>query len=287
MWRPTNEPNLYIYYGDSLYMKCKAMTLCLISGLALGANTWADDTQLTGFDEDTMPALNEAESERSDWHFIAGGGVAQVPRYEGSNLSHEVLVPLLDASNGGFFVGTLRGIGYQFVNEHDLKVGVNIGGSPGRKESADPYLQGTGDIARTGEAGIFLHLRSDHSFMSSKVSAGTHGAHADLSGGFDFRTDVTDTLRIGAVVSWADAKYMQTYFGVSPDQSASSGFAAYDAAGSIQNYGLLTGWSHIFNRYWIGNLSFSSKRLSASARTSPLVQNDTSNRASIIALYLF
>jgi MipA family protein len=268
-------------------MKSRLMTLCMLTGCILAPTVWADDTQLTGFDEDTMPELAQPTAPDSEWHFIAGGVAAAVPRYEGANSTHGVVFPLFDASYGNFFAGDLRGIGYQFVKERNLQFGVRVGGAPGRKESVDARLIGTGDLQRSGELGLFLNTRNDIGYFKLKAGGGKRGSHAELGAGLDFRPAQRDTLRVGATVGWANAEYMQTYFGIDATQAASSGLPAYQAAGGIHNYALITSWTHVFDRHWLGSIALSQRHVAGSARNSPLVQSTSANIVSCVALYLF
>jgi outer membrane scaffolding protein for murein synthesis (MipA/OmpV family) len=263
------------------------MTLCVLSGWMIAQPVWADDVQVTGFDEDAMPELAQPEQARDEWHFIAGAGLASLPRYEGATQHHVRPVPLLEASNGGFFAGTLGGIGYRFVKERDLQFGVRIGAAPGRKESVDPHLAGMGDLKASGEAGLFLKAKFGQGYFNGKVSGGSRGSRAELGTGLDFRVSDADILRMGVSANWATANYMQTYFGVSAAQSATSGLPEYAAAGGIRNYGFGVSWSHIFSRHWLGNLAVADKRIAGSARNSPLAQSESSSSVSGVMIYLF
>ena len=268
-------------------MRSRLMTLCVLSGCMLAASVHADDTQLTGFDEDTLPEVAQPATRDSEWHFIAGGVAAAVPRYEGANSTRGILFPLFDASYGNFFAGDLRGIGYQFVKERNLQIGVRLGGAPGRKESADARLSGTGDLSRSGELGLFLNTRNDIGYLKFKAGGGKRGSHAELGAGLDFRPAPRDILRVGATVGWANAEYMQAYFGIDAAQAASSGLPTYQAAGGLHNYGFLTSWTHVFDRHWLGSVALSQRHVAGSARNSPLVQSTSANSVSCIALYLF
>ncbi len=268
-------------------MRSRLMTLCVLGGCMLAHSAWADDTQLTGYDEDTMPGYAAPALEGDEWHFRAGGVAAAVPRYEGAQSTRGVVFPLFDASYGKFFAGDLRGIGYQFVKERDLQFGVRLGAAPGRKESVDAHLAGTGDLGRSGEVGLFLKTRNDIGYFTAKAAGGKRGSHAELGAGLDFHVAPRDILRVGATVGWANADYMQAYFGVDATQAANSGLPAYQAAGGLHNYAVLTSWTHVFDRHWLGSVALSQRHVAGSARNSPLVTNTSANVASVVALYLF
>ena len=268
-------------------MKTTTRMIYLLSAMLLSLNARADDMQLTGLDENAIPQLARPQAPPAQWHFVVGAGLAYLPRFQGASQHRVRPIPLVEASNGGFFAGTLNGIGYRFASSPTLQYGMRIGAAPGRKESADAHLAGMGDLKIAGEAGLFLKAKFDRGYLSSKVSAGSRGARAELGTGVDIQASDTDFLRFGVSANWASAPYMQTYFGVSADQAISSGLPAYAAAGGLQNYGVVASWSHLFDRHWLGNLALSGKRLANSARNSPLVQSASSNSVSCVAIYLF
>jgi MipA family protein len=247
----------------------------------------ADDTQLTGFDEDTLPEYAASAPAGSAWHFIAGGVIAAVPRYEGAQSTRGVAFPLFDASYGKFFAGDLRGIGYQFVKERGLQFGVRLGAAPDRKENADAHLAGTGDLSPSGELGLFLKTRNDMGYFTFKAAGGKRGRHAEAGAGLDFRPAVRDILRAGVSVGWANADYMQTYFGIDAAQAAGSGLPLYQAAGGMHNYGVIASWTHVFDRHWLGSVALAQRHVAGSARNSPLVLATSHSVASCVAIYLF
>jgi outer membrane scaffolding protein for murein synthesis (MipA/OmpV family) len=247
----------------------------------------ADDTQLTGFNEDSVPEFAQSAESGSEWHFIAGGVASAVPRYEGTNSKHGVLFPLFDASYGNFFAGDLRGIGYQFVKERDLQFGIRLGAAPGRKESAESHLAGTGDLSRSGEVGLFLKAHNDIGYFTLRAGGGKRGSHAELGAGLDFRPAQRDTLRIGATAGWANAEFMQAYFGIDASQAGYSGLPVYQAAGGLHNYGLMTSWTHRFDQHWLGSFALSQRHVAGSARNSPLGIDASANVASCVVIYLF
>ena len=270
-------------------MKKKIWMFYLLTTFVLSFSAWADDMQLsvTGFEENSMPEFVRPEAANGNWRFIAGTGPAYIPHYEGASAYSARPIPLFEASNGNFFASILSGIGYHFVKSRTFQFGARIAGAPGRKESVDPRLAGMGDLHTSGEVGLFLKAKFDHIYFTSKVSGGRRGSRAELGGGFDFTASEADSLRLGIAANWASASYMQTYFGVTTEQAVTSSLAAYDAAGGIRSYGLVTSWTHVFNREWLSNLSLSAKRLAGSAINSPLVQTESSYSASYVVLYLF
>lgn len=86
------------------------------------------------------------------------------------------------------------------------------------------------------------------------------------------RLTLTPSLR----TSWADKDHMQSYFGVSQDQAATSVHSRFDAKSGIKSVsvGAELGWTISENWMFSGNLGFS--RLTGDAADSPLVKNEGS-----------
>ena len=145
-----------------------------------------------------------------------------------------------------------------------------------------------GNFKPAGELGLFVKVKFDNTYFIGNVMSGSRGRRAELGGGYDFALkDFSDYLRVGVNANWASADYMQAYFGVSTEQSVTSGLPAYDAAASIRSYALLSSWTHIFDKHWLSNLALVNKQLAGSALNSPLVQTKSAYSVSYVVLYLF
>ena len=220
------------------------------------------------------------------WEVSLGGGLSYAPRYEGAANDRLRFMPLFDASynNGKIFISPIRGIGYNFSDDRDVQYGVRINIGRGRYQNEDPRLYGMGDIRFAPEAGIFYNQRVGGYYLSSGVSSGENGTHAEAGSGYGFLLGTIDRLRIGVNFSWGDNKYSQRYFGVTASQAAASGyvFNAYDANAGMTDYALTSNWVHNFDKKWFSNTGLAVMKLVGSAELSPLTQRSTS--ASINAL---
>jgi outer membrane protein len=236
----------------------------------------------------TPPAssMGRVTSAAGVWKFSVGGGISYAPLYEGAASNHMRFIPLLEANynDGHVFVSVLRGIGYNFSETRGVQYGVRLTPGHRRKQSADPHLYGMGDIGFTPEVGLFLNRRFAPWYISGGITTGSHGTHAELGGGIGFPLSANDRLRIGANLNWGDAKYNQTYFGITPAQAAASGYAltAYDASAGVKDYALTVNWAHIYSKEWFSNAGLSSKWLAGSAKQSPLTQRRLIESANFI-----
>ncbi|OIR16897.1 MltA-interacting protein MipA [mine drainage metagenome] len=236
------------------------------------------------------PAAENVPTE-SAWKFSLGGGASYAPRYEGAANDRMRFMPLLEASykDGKAFISLLRGMGYNFSDERDTQYGVRLAPGYGRWQSDDPRLNGTGDIRFIPEAGLFFNRRFAPWYVSSGISTGSHGVHAELGAGINFPLSTADRLRLGTNLNWGDGRFNQTYFGVTPEQAAASGYVltTYNAGAGIKDYALTANWLHNYSREWFSNGGVSYKWLTGPALQSPLVQRRGMESVNFLVGYRF
>ena len=228
---------------------------------------------------------------RQGWSISLGGGISYAPSYEGSANNRRRFLPLLEASynNGKLFVSPTRGIGYNFSDSRDMQYGLRLALEHGRKQNVDARLFGMGDVSRTADLGAFINWRFAPGYLSSALSASSHGSHFELGGGINVPLSAADRLRLGANLNWGDSQYNQTYFGVTSAQAAASGntLTTYNASAGIKDYALTANWAHTFSKEWFSSTGLSHKRLTGSAQSSPLTMRRTTNSFNFLIGYRF
>lgn len=232
---------------------------------------------------------DEATVTENAWKIAVGGGLASVPRYEGASSNRLRFAPLLEISDGKFFAGTSRGIGYDFSDDKSLQYGARITLSPYRRQNVDARLNGMGDLGNAAEFGGFLNARFSPIYLTSSIASSSHGAHIELGGGYETALTAADKLRAGLELDWANGKYMQTYFGINASQAAASGgvLTAYNATSGVKDYALKLNWMHSYSKQWFSNLGATYKQLGSSAKNSPLTTRNSMNTLSFIVGYNF
>lgn len=230
-----------------------------------------------------------AHAKDDHWTFevAAGGGVA--PRYSGSGSEEYRATPSLSfdvTSPGGWFLGT-SGIGWgTSIGEH-TRVRAYVGASGIRKEKdsllgGSDFLRGMGDIdARPlvgvsagytlGEAvlsGSWQFTRKDEDKAENGLA--TQQIHLNLSMPlFDLAGGVVS----GSVsTDYGNRGYMQTWYGVSPEQAARTGFAEHKPKAGLVSAGVGLKWSHRVGRNGNWYISAEGTRLLGDAADSPIVQ---------------
>ena len=222
---------------------------------------------------DVVRNFGAAPGEDGRWigiAFVAGRA------YPGSNEARNLLLPQLEYQwSNGWFAGTSNGIGYNFSKNPALDYGVRITADLGRSESRSPALNGMGNIDASPEVGAFLNYSLSREFVltsSFRYGAGNDHNGALLLVGGTYSTAVAPNWRVGAGVSlnWANAAYMQSYFGVTDAQSATSGYAPYSPGAGLRDVRVSASATYIMSPRMVVTAGVSYDSLQAGARDSVL-----------------
>jgi outer membrane scaffolding protein for murein synthesis (MipA/OmpV family) len=213
--------------------------------------------------------------------------------YSGSDAPRADVKPTIEYQwANGWFVGTNRGVGYNFSKNPTLQYGLGLGYDLGRKESATGALAGMGSIDAKVEYGAFLNYAPDRHWRLSSVlryGSGDTGQGATANFGANYAIDIAPQwqLNVGVSTTWANASYMQSYFGVNAAQSLTSGHAEYSPASGIRDVGTGLNLSYQLtpNISVSGGLQASS--LVGAAKNSPIVTSPKSVSGSLSVGYAF
>lgn len=257
----------------------------LSCSVCLGAVLIGAFTTLVAFDaraqeSTTEPvALPGADSkDKDEWSARIGLGAGVAPTYEGSDEYEWVPLPTIAVTwRDRVFFGT-EGLGVNVIQNKHIRLGARLTYNRGRDQDDDESLRGLGDVDPTIEAGLF----GSYTYKGISLSADLRQDVASGHDGMTLRTALTITRPLaenltgtfGPSVTWADDNYMQSFFGVTPSQSARSGLAQYDAGSGIKNYGLNAKLTYDVNDSWIVTGIVRYTHLTGDAADSPIVQSD-------------
>jgi outer membrane scaffolding protein for murein synthesis (MipA/OmpV family) len=182
------------------------------------------------------------------------------------------------------FVTTGDGIGYNFLRGDHYQVGVAMAYDFGRKVKDDyTNLHGMGDISAAPVAKVFgswvlskkfpLILRADaRQFIGGAEGAvGDIGVYMPLPG-----SSKTFVMFAGPSMTFATDHYLQTLYGVSPQQSLASGHPIYDiphAGTSAAGVGFSA--TKFITQHWLLNMDAAINQIRGSPAHSPLVETRT------------
>lgn len=213
-------------------------------------------------------------SEPDGWQIRAGIALANMPVYEGADTRRWRLLPSVEVTGKSFQAGR-EGLNFTIGETEQLRFGVGAGFYFARKEADDEHLTGMGDVpfVPTLTSSITLGDRKLNAQMrlSHAVSSNVKGNELALTlrTGYPLKEGVLMTLM--ANVSVMDAPLMQTYFGVSPAQSARTGFAVQNRAGGVYKTGLGVGAIVRLDDGWALVPLLMTSRLRGQALESPIV----------------
>jgi MipA family protein len=244
------------------------------------------------------PLAAAAQMQVPDYNWL-GAGARTRPAYDGSAARETEPIPSVRYFGTPWFARTTQGIlegGARLEVMRDLHLGAQIAYEVGRKSSEAVFLasRSVPNISPGASAGV--HLEWDQQLgpvpitllaRARQLMDSDRGVQGDLR----FTAGVLGWGALSAALflqgTWASAKSNQSYYGVTPDVSASTGLPAYAPGGGLLYVtgGLLYGVD--LGKTWmiIGNLE--ARRLQGAAARSPLVEQPTSRYASASLAYKF
>ena len=230
-----------------------------------------------------------------EWDVTLGAGAALRPTFEGSDRSVVRPIPVLalrwrdtiSLGEGGLSV-TAHLKRFRFGGGLTFDAGRKDHSSGGIFESGDDRLKGLGTIKASPGFRVFASTRL--SLFNVEVSAVKY-----LNHGTTVNLGLSAPLPLGKKLfliphvraTWADNKEMQTYFGVTPVQSAASIFSPFSANSGFKDVQGGVNLIYRFNRHWFAGADIGVTQLMSSAAASPISFRDTNLTAMAMAGYRF
>ncbi|MFC4298431.1 MAG: MipA/OmpV family protein [Castellaniella sp.] len=224
-----------------------------------------------------------------------GLGVGIIPKYEGSEDYRALPVPLINYTNGHFFISPRAGLpsmGLKTDLTTDWSAGVFLGMALGRKASWSSRLDGTDDIDFHGVAGVYTEWRPGPFSIGAAYYQALHsgyGATAELRASYLAWKSGYDALRVGVSTQWANSDSMQTYFGVTEREAkASQGrLHPYSPSAGFKSASVFGTWNHQLSDSWSMNATLGVRTLLNHAGDSPIVEDKTGVFGSAGLMYSF
>ncbi|MFH0782791.1 MAG: MipA/OmpV family protein [Pseudomonadota bacterium] len=239
-------------------------------------------------------AAAEAETSKRPWDFEIGFGPSYKPDYSGSQDSSPHLLLWASGEYRTEHLGTFAldsgsltidpELRWNFLDGRDAAFGLLLGYREGRDDqepgllgsgTGSSRLQGMGTISAVVDAGVQGHVsvfgvplfaQVRRALNSEQGTLVILGAYLPLKLGSCFELVMLPTLTL------ADSDQMQAFYGVTPTQSAGSGFRAYEARSGWQSAALEMIGDWTISGGWHAICSVTYLHLLADAASSPLVQ---------------
>lgn len=144
------------------------------------------------------------------------------------------------------------------------------------KRDEDDVGAAVGDVGFTVEVGGFVEIIPSRNFrIRAELRRGLGGHKAwvgSLGADLIMRDDQNYMVSIGPRVRWADNRYNDRYFGVTPAVAGATGLAALDPDGGIYAVGGIANLTHRLGRNWGVQAYAGYDRLVGDAADSPIVR---------------
>lgn len=188
----------------------------------------------------------------------------------------------LSVSSGGGWASVrrddeIRGLGLELRRTDTLRVSLGLRIDSGRDESSSDALRGLGDVKRTIRAriGATWGFAPDWRLSGSWTVDAFHrggGNFVEAKLERDWRLAPRLELTAGSALTMGGPNYMQTYFGVTAEQSARSGYREYEPGTSLRDLQLFATLRADIGDDWVGLLGLGYNRVLGAAADSPLTQ---------------
>jgi outer membrane scaffolding protein for murein synthesis (MipA/OmpV family) len=236
---------------------------------------------------------------RPDWQLGVGGGSLISPVFEGSDDYALSLLPNLRLSyKDRFFASIPEGIGYAVIAQNGFKAGPLVkirfgrdedqGGSPFQITGNTDALLGLGDVGVAGEAGGFFDYTKGRwsTRLELRQGFGGHeGFIGELSVNYSGRANGF-IYRFGPRVRYTSADYVNTYFGVTAEQSLASGLPEFQGGSGFNSFGFGGSFIKPLKGNWslLGVAGYD--RLVGDIADAPLVEERGSSNQATVGLFL-
>jgi MipA family protein len=220
-----------------------------------------------------------------------GAVVISGQNYQGADKQSTSALPgIFLQTSYGLFADPLNGLGYSFEPIGNLQYGLRVNVDTGR--AVQSALPGFEKIKARLTPGVFANYTVDdkltlRSALRLGVGEGADGSLLHLGGSYKILQVGFFGVSVNASLKYADSNYLQTYFGVTPTQSAASGLKVYQPAAGFAaaKVGLTAGTPLSREIFVFANVSV--QRLMGDAANSPIVSKKTQPTAFIGGVYSF
>jgi MipA family protein len=174
-----------------------------------------------------------------------------------------------------------RGLDAELVRREGVRVNLALRVDQGRRESASSQLTGMGNIRATVRTRLALRWEPAPQWavsLASSVDSLGHGGgyFADTGVSRTFVIDAQQRVILGASVAAGGSRYMQTWYGVTEQQSAASGYPVYKPGTGLRDVATSATWRIEVNPQWAGFAALGATRLLGPAAGSPLTRQPNS-----------
>ncbi len=182
------------------------------------------------------------------------------------------------------------GASAELFSSDKLRAGIALRIDRGRNSSAVDGLEDLPDVAPTLRArGYVSYALTPNWTLATALSPDLlgRGGGAVMTADLGYRRSLTATSEwySGVGVNWADARYMNSYYGVSEETAAATGRTAYVPGAGVTGVRAAVGFTTALSSRWILFGGAGVTRLLGHASDSPLTQQQLASSVSLGLAY--
>lgn len=226
-----------------------------------------------------------------------GLGYGSGMKYSGSDERSSSVVPYFSLQYDSYFLDSAEGLGFTLDLNNGFYYTQALGYSSGRvdkdSDSRDgsDKLKGMGKIkqALTSSSTIGWSYNDALVFEANLTAPLTDSQGVTYRAGVKYRlwSDERDTLVVSTNANFGDARYNNTYYGVSREQSERTGFKKYKAGTGLYSVDANLAWTHSFNDNWWSYAEVNYTHLDKNVSKSDVVFKDNQTEFLFGVLYSF
>jgi outer membrane scaffolding protein for murein synthesis (MipA/OmpV family) len=247
----------------------------------------------------SIPALAQpGRPAPREWDIRAGAGVMMRSTFDGSDRYRARPLPYLAVNWRDTLTFDQTGLNAQ-LRRQNYRIGLGLTFDGGREEQNTGGIFASGDdrLLGMGDIDFALGVRASAAWqigpveLSAQVTKFTGAQNDGLLGraGLSMPMPLGQALMLipSISVGWADDRYMQTFFGVTPQQASRSVFTRFSAGSGFQDARAGVNLVYSFHRNWFANFNVGVTQLLGDSATSPISLSDTSLTGIAIVGYRF
>ena len=224
-----------------------------------------------------------------DDHLVLGLGAAIAPRYDGADEYRVRPFPVVDAQYGRFFARSGDGLGLNVWQSPQLTIGAGVNMMEGYRKSDVP--EGIGKLSDALGARLFVSTYAGGAVftlsVTQAITKSERGLIANARVAYPYSVSERFKVIPSISVNWANARYMNSYFGISAQQAARSGLSEYKPSSGFKDISLRIGFNYELTKTWSITGAAGIRRLMGDAADSPLVKRKSQAIGAIGVAYRF
>jgi outer membrane scaffolding protein for murein synthesis (MipA/OmpV family) len=230
-----------------------------------------------------------------EWSVLIGASTEFQPHYDGSSRYGFLSGPALDIRYRDIaFLSLGEGLGVNLLRDRNYRGGIALTYDLGREVSRRSARRGLDSIDPAPEVKAFF----EYVWLASAIPVtlranvrhaigGYDGLVADLNAYLPLTGSQQFVFFVGPSVTFADANYMQSFFGISHEQAARSHRPEYNASAGFKSISLGSNATWFMTENWLLNGQAAVVELLGDAADSPTTERITQYSLSFTVGYQF